>query len=105
MQPSPEQLNKLVELIRDAVQPLRIILFGSAARGEMRTGSDFDVAVVMPEGTNPHDVYAALYPRMVGLELDVDIVVTNPAELEKYRASIGFVYRDIVRDGRDLYAA
>ena len=105
MQPSPEQLNRLVQLIRDAVHPLRIILFGSAARGEMRADSDIDVAVVMPDGTNPHDVTEVLYPSMVGLGMDVDIVVTTPTQLEKYRSSIGFVYREIVRDGRDLYAA
>lgn len=105
MQPSPEQLNKLVELIRDAVHPLRIILFGSAARGEMRVDSDLDVAVVMPEGTNPHDVSAILYPRMVGMGIAVDIIVTTPEQLEQHRTSIGFVYREILRDGRELYAA
>ncbi|HOF89225.1 MAG TPA: nucleotidyltransferase domain-containing protein [Armatimonadota bacterium] len=105
MQPTPEQLNRLVECIRDAVQPLRIILFGSAARGEMRADSDIDVAVVMPDGTDPHDVYAVLYPRFVDFDFSVDVIVTTPTQLNKYRSSIGMVYRDIVRDGRDLYAA
>ena len=34
----------------EAVHPLRIILFGSAARGEMGADSDLDVLVVMPDG-------------------------------------------------------
>lgn len=34
----------------DAVHPLRIILSGSAVRGEMTPGSDLDVLVVMPDG-------------------------------------------------------
>jgi len=71
----------------------------------MRQTSDIDVAVVVAEGTDRHQVYEMLYPRMVGLGIAVDIIVTTPAQLETHRSSIGFVYRDIVREGRELYAA
>lgn len=105
MQPTQEQLTELVQRIRDAVHPLRIILFGSAARGEMRPTSDIDVAVVVPEGIDRHQVYELLYPRMVGLGIAVDLIVTTPQQLEAHRATIGLIYRDIIREGRDLYAA
>jgi predicted nucleotidyltransferase len=105
MQPTSEQLEMLIQRIRDAVHPLRIILFGSAARGDMRPTSDLDVAVVVPEGTDRHQIYELLYPRMVGLGIAVDIVVTTPAQLEAHQATIGMVYRNIVREGRELYAA
>jgi predicted nucleotidyltransferase len=105
MQPTDEQLEMLVQRIRDAVHPLRIILFGSAARGEMRTSSDLDVAVVVPSDADPHDIFAVLYPRLVGIGIAVDLVVTTPEQLEAHKTSIGMVYREIVRDGRELYAA
>ena len=47
--------NKVEELVRrivEEVHPLRIILFGSAARSEIGPSSDLDVPVVMPEGTH-----------------------------------------------------
>ncbi len=47
-----EVIPELVQQIVEAVQPLRIVLFGSAARGEMEPLSDIDLLVVMPEG--PH---------------------------------------------------
>ena len=40
-------LDALVGRIVEAVHPRRIILFGSAARNEMRPDSDLDVLVVM----------------------------------------------------------
>lgn len=105
MQPTTAQLEDLIRRICEAAHPLRIILFGSAARGEMRPGSDIDVAVVMPEGTNHHQVYGAIYPRLVGLGIAVDIVVTTPEQLTAHRSTSGMVYREIAREGRELYAA
>ncbi|MEI7833478.1 MAG: nucleotidyltransferase domain-containing protein [bacterium] len=105
MQPTAEQLDTLVQRICDAVHPLRIILFGSAASGEMSADSDIDVAVVVPEGTDHHQTYEQLYPRMVGMGIAIDIIVTTPTQLATHRNSIGLVYRDILRDGKELYAA
>ncbi|MEI7833108.1 MAG: nucleotidyltransferase domain-containing protein [bacterium] len=105
MQPTAEQLDTLVRRICDAVHPLRIILFGSAASGEMHADSDIDVAVVVPEGTDHHLTYEQLYPRMVGMGIAIDIIVTTPTQLTTHRNSIGLVYRDILRDGKELYAA
>ena len=41
MQSNPEVIEQLVQRIIEIVQPLRIILFGSAARGEMGTGQRY----------------------------------------------------------------
>ena len=43
-------LDELIRRILQVVQPKRLILFGSAARGEMNPESDIDVLVVMPDG-------------------------------------------------------
>jgi predicted nucleotidyltransferase len=40
MQPEPAVLAELVDRIVKAVHPLRIVLFGSAARGELGPTSD-----------------------------------------------------------------
>jgi predicted nucleotidyltransferase len=47
-----EALEYLIQGIVDEVRPLRIIVFGSAARGEMQPDSDVDLLVVMPDGTH-----------------------------------------------------
>jgi uncharacterized protein len=105
MHPDPQQLQELVRRIVEAVHPLRIILFGSAARGEMGPGSDVDVMVVMPEGTDRIDAEGFLHTRFRGLGIGVDVIVASPAEIEQHRDDIGFVYYAVTREGRELYAA
>ena len=47
MQPDQAKLDELVRRIVEAVHPLRIILFGSAARGDWTEDSDVDVLVLL----------------------------------------------------------
>jgi len=105
VEPDQAKLDDLVRRIVDAVHPLRIIMFGSAARGEMTPDSDVDVLVVMPEGTDRLAVTDQLNRRMLGLGLPVDILVTTASRLEKHRDNIGLIYRTILREGREVHAA
>jgi uncharacterized protein len=104
-QVSASKLEELVRRIVEAVDPLRIIMFGSAAREEMGPDSDLDVLVVMPEGTNRSETAGFLYTRMLGMMVPVDILVATEADLEHYRDTKGTVYREIARYGRSIYAA
>lgn len=105
MEPTDEQLDELVKRIVEAVHPLRIILFGSAARGEMGADSDVDVLVVMPENASRRRTAQYLHTRLFGLPFSVGILVTTPSMLEKHKDNIGLVYRQILAMGRELYAA
>ena len=105
MQPEDRQLDAVVKRIVAAVHPLKIILFGAAARGEMTPDSDLDVLVVMPEGTHRRHTVEYLHQRMFGMELPVDIMVATPSDLERHRDNIGLIYRDILSEGKTLYAA
>jgi predicted nucleotidyltransferase len=105
MQPDQRIVDTLVERIVNAVHPLRIILFGSAARGDMKPGSDLDVLVVMPDGTHRLNAMGHLYRHMIGLRIPVDIIVTTPAHLDRYKNDIGLIYRIVLREGKEVYAA
>jgi predicted nucleotidyltransferase len=52
MYPNQTLIDELIRRIVGTVHPLHIVLFGSAARGEMRPDSDIDVLIVMPEGAH-----------------------------------------------------
>jgi predicted nucleotidyltransferase len=103
-QSNPKIMDDLISRIVGAVHPIRIVLFGSAARGEMGPDSDIDVMVVMPDGT--HRLHAAryLYQRLSGFGYPVDIVVTTPGVLERHKHSIGLIYRTVVAEGKEIYA-
>ena len=103
--PNQDQLDEIVRRIVDAVHPLRIILFGSAARGQTGPHSDFDLLVVMPDGTHRRHTAQGLYGRMSGVGVAVDILVTTPSLLEQHKDNIGLIYRTVLREGKEIYAA
>jgi predicted nucleotidyltransferase len=100
-----QHLDELVRRIVEAVHPLKIILFGSAARGEMGPDSDVDVMVVMPEGTNQLHLAQHLRAHLFLFDLPfaVDIIVATPEQLKRYKDDIGFVYFAALKEGKEIY--
>ena len=99
------QLKELVRQIAEAVRPLQIILFGSAARGETRPDSDVDLLVVMPEGTHRGHTEERIYVSVRGIRLPFDVIVATPGDLQAYRDTPGLIYREAIREGQTVYAA
>jgi len=99
------EIEHLVSLIVAEAHPLRVILFGSAARGDMTPDSDIDLLVVMPDGTHRLHTMQRLYARVRGVTLPFDILVATTSDLEVHGDALGLVYRDALREGRELYAA
>ena len=102
---SPETLQELVRRIVEAVDPVRIVLFGSAARGDMGPDSDLDVLVVMPDGAHRRETAAAVYRSLRRFPYPKDIVVATVSDLAEYGDAIGLVYRQALKEGKELYHA
>jgi uncharacterized protein len=105
MTPDSAKLDDLVRRIVEAAHPERVLLFGSTARGETGRNSDIDVLVVMPDGTHRRHTAQRIYRNLIGFGLPVDVVVATPTDLEQYGDSPGLIYREAIRDGKELYAA
>ena len=103
MEPCAEILDELVRRIREVVEPLRIVLFGSAARGEMGPDSDLDVLVVVPDGTHRRKTMERLYLNLYGLGVAKDLVVATASDIERHRDNWSLVYYDALREGKELY--
>jgi hypothetical protein len=96
-------LEEIVKRIVEAVAPEKIILFGSAARGEMGPDSDVDLLVVKA-GEDPREVERVIYRRLIGVGVPKDVLVVTPGYLEKHKNTIGYVYQPALREGRVIYA-
>jgi predicted nucleotidyltransferase len=105
MHPDPKILDDLVRRIIAVVQPQRIVLFGSAARGDMRPDSDIDILVVVPNGTPRRQTAQAIYRNLIGLRAAVDVVVATESDLHQYGDNFSLVYYPALREGRAIYAA
>jgi uncharacterized protein len=98
-------IDDLVRRIVEEVHPLRIILFGSAARREAGPDSDIDLLVVMPEGVHRRRTAQLLYQNVTGVGVPFDILVATPDDLRKHKDKIGLIYRTVLKEGREVYAA
>jgi predicted nucleotidyltransferase len=97
-------LSNIVNRIVEEIKPLRVILFGSVARNSMGEDSDIDLLVVMPEGTHRRHTAQLLYKNIRNVGVPFDILVVTNSDLEKYKDTAGFIYREILADGKEVYA-
>lgn len=105
MKPNERVIDTLIQGIVEAVHPLRIILFGSAARDQIGPDSDIDVLVVMPQGVHRRRTAQLLYRRISGLGVPFDILVATPDDLEKHKDNIGLIYRAVLQEGKEIYVS
>jgi len=103
MEPDEKLLNELVERIVAAVHPLRIILFGSAARGQMGPNSDLDVLVVMPDGIHRRKTAQYIYRQLIGFGFATDILVATQTDIKKYAHNPAMVYEQVFAEGKEVY--
>jgi predicted nucleotidyltransferase len=101
---SDEILQEIVRRIVAAVQPEKIILFGSAARQEMGPDSDLDLLVIK-SCKNRRETARRIRRRLIGIGVPKDIIVATPQDIERYKDTIGLIYRPALREGKVLYAA
>ncbi len=99
-----DTLDSIVGRIVEVAQPERIILFGSAARGEMGRNSDVDLLIVK-DGVDALNLMAQIYRRLHGVGAAVDAIVVSPADVERYKDSHALVIKPALREGRVVYEA
>jgi len=103
---TPEKLREAIRRIVEAGKPRRIILFGSAARGQSGPDSDVDLLVVTGDEVTSCRRESVRLRRAVGdVLLALDIVVVPESRLAALGQVPGLVYRVALREGRVLYEA
>ncbi|MBI3245900.1 MAG: nucleotidyltransferase domain-containing protein [Deltaproteobacteria bacterium] len=102
---SQEVLDAIVQRIVEVAHPERIILFGSAARGEMRLHSDVDVLVVKSGAFDQSQLLGDIYMNLHGVGQAVDVVLVTPEQVERYRNTHCLIIAPALREGREIYHA
>ncbi len=100
---SEEALEEIIRRVVEVAQPERIILFGSAARGEMGPNSDVDLLVVKRGKFDQGRLTEDIYQRLYGVGQAVDVVVVTPEQVARYRNTHWRVIAPALREGREVY--
>jgi len=98
-------LNEIIRRIVGVANPEKIIMFGSAARGQMGRNSDVDLLVVKGGRYDKGRLTEKIYMNLHGSGEAVDVVVVTPQEVERYRDTRCLVIAPALREGRVVYAA
>jgi predicted nucleotidyltransferase len=98
-------LQDVVRRVARAAKPEKIILFGSAARGEMHTDSDLDLLVIKRGKFNRGRLSEAIYSALFGAGAAVDVLIATPEEVERYRNDSCMVIAPALEDGVVVYGA
>ena len=95
-------LDDIIRRIVEVADPERIILFGSAARGDMNRDSDVDLLIVK-EGGDPLDLMGQIYQNMYGAGAAVDAIVVTPQAIERYKDSHALIIKPALQEGKVVY--
>lgn len=99
-----EVLDDIVRRIREVADPERIIMFGSAARGQMDRNSDIDLLVVK-SGANRLELVNRIQGNLHGAGAAVDVIVARPEDLDRYRENHYVVIGPALKEGKVIYDA
>ena len=101
---TPELINYIVEKIIREIQPEKIILFGSYARGDFTQNSDLDLFIIKDDEEPSRMIRRKVDALLRGRKFAVDLLVRKPKEIEwNFRAQNPFYLYHIFRDGKVLY--
>ena len=100
-----EVLDTIIQRVVEVAQPERIILFGSAARGDMGPHSDVDLLVVKSGEFDQSRLVGDIYLHLHGVGQAVDVLVVTPEQVERYRDTHYLIIAPALREGQEVYRA
>ncbi len=100
-------LKDVVSATVGAVDPERIILFGSRARGDARPDSDLDLLVVerepFSESRSRQQELKRVRRALWQFRVPIDVLIYSSDEVEEWRTSPHHVIGRSLREGVTLY--
>lgn len=101
----PDFLEQGLRIILQHSQPQKIILFGSRARGQASQDSDYDVFILLPDGSDPRETEMNIRLALMSPDASWDILLCTETEYRKRKSEGWTIIGEIEREGRLMYAA
>lgn len=97
--PLPAIVGRLVRL----VDPVRIVLFGSRARGSASPDSDYDLLVVLDEAPARRETRSRIRRTLEDLPVSFDLIVAGRSELSDRKGRPRGIVQWAAQEGRVVY--
>ena len=100
-------LNQMVGAVVEAVEPSRVILFGSYAKGTAKTGSDVDFLIVEDEGfgvgRSRRKEAAKVWRVLAKFGIPTDVLMYSANEVAEWSQSPNHVIARALEEGQVVY--
>ncbi|MHB1252850.1 MAG: nucleotidyltransferase domain-containing protein [Candidatus Humimicrobiaceae bacterium] len=96
-------IKKIADKIKKAVDPEKIILFGSYGTGKQKKESDLDILIIMNSSLPRYKRAVPVYKALAGVLIPKDIMVYTPEEVEDWKDVPQAFVTTAVSKGRVLY--
>jgi len=100
-----ELIAEIVRRVLSVAQPDRIILFGSAASGQMTRDSDIDLLVLEANAGSTRQQSVRIGDALRGLGYPFDVIVMPTERFEETKRVIGGIAYPAHKYGKVIYAA
>ena len=100
---TPVIIQEMVDRIVRDFDPVKVILFGSQARGEGNRDSDVDLLVVLDEIDDTAEAEVSIRVALAGMGVPKDVIAATPEECARWSAVVGNVLFWALRDGIVMY--
>lgn len=100
---SEKVIQEAVRLLIEAASPVKIILFGSYAKGQVDENSDLDFLVIKKEVKARRMEMVRLSDVLRPLRIPVDVIVASETVYNEWADTPGTVLYEAAKKGRVLY--
>lgn len=101
---TPELVAEIRDRIIEYIAPDKIILFGSAARNDVKEPHDIDIYVIKEGLQDVREVERLIDELFAGRFFALDVIVRTPEQVEvSLRGRNSFLSQQILAKGRILY--
>lgn len=98
-----EAVSEATSRIVAVANPQKVLLFGSAARGDVNLDSDLDFLVIVQPPAQRRKLAQMIYRNLHGLPVAVDVIVVTSDDIEKYGEKAGTILPVAQTEGKVVY--
>ena len=103
-------MEKAIQIIKEIIENrglkvLRIILFGSRAKGNAKEDSDWDFLVIVDKDLDRKkkwDIIIKIKRKLAELKIPNDIIINSIREFEEKKDNVGYITYYALREGKVL---
>lgn len=96
-------LTNIVDILVREVEPDRVILFGSRAKGRHEERSDYDICVLKSGVAHRRALAKQIYRLLYDIDAPVDVIVETPERFAQLQDNRFLIYKEIARHGQVIY--